>query len=309
MNRARAAAPTVRLLPDMPDNPGMAGADAPAVGFLHPGEMGAALAALAHATGRRALWASDGRSAQTADRARAAGLADCGTLAALCERAGVVVSICPPHAALELARAVAAEGYRGIYVDANAISPRHALEIAGIVAAGGAEFVDAAVVGPPPLRGRDTRLYLAGPSAAAVASCFPADRLILELVGAEPGRASAIKLCHSAMHKGSLALLFATLAAAEGEGVRPELERLFASRPATASYLNGLDESVRRASKAWRFAGEMDEAADALGGLGLPEGFHAAAAEIYRRLAGLRGAAQEVELATVLDALLGQRSR
>ena len=293
----------------MPENPGMAGADAPAVGFLHPGEMGAALAALARAGGRRALWASSGRSVETGTRARAAGLVDCGTLAALCARAGIIVSICPPHAALEVARAVAAEGYCGIYVDANAISPRHAREIAGMVAAGGADFVDAAVVGPPPLRGRGTRLYLSGPSAAAVAACFPADRLILELVGAEPGRASAIKLCHSAMHKGSLALLFATLAAAEGAGVRPELERLFASRPATASYLDGLDESVRRASKAWRFAGEMDEVADALGELGLPEGFHAAAAEVYRRLAGLRASTSEVEVATVLESLLGQRGR
>ncbi|MBB5272197.1 DUF1932 domain-containing protein [Quisquiliibacterium transsilvanicum] len=293
----------------MPENSGMASAAAPAVGFLHPGEMGAALAALTRANGHRALWASAGRSAGTGVRARAAGLADCGTLPALCAQSGILVSICPPHAALELARAVAAEGYRGIYVDANAISPRHAREIAGIVAAAGAEFVDAAVVGPPPLRGRDTRLYLSGPSAAAVAACFPADRLILELVGAEPGRASAIKSFHSSMHKGSLALLFATLAAAEGAGVRAELERLFASRPATAAYLDGLDGSVRRASKSWRFAGEMDEVADALGEFGLPRGFHAAAAEIYRRLAGLRGAASEVELAAVLDSLLGERGR
>jgi hypothetical protein len=52
-----------------------------------------------------------------------------------------------------------------------------------------------------------------------------------------------------------------------------------------------LDERLRAAtervgSRAWRWAGEMDEAAAAMAELGLAEGFSRAAAEVYRRLAG-----------------------
>ena len=39
------------------------------------------------------------------------------------------------------------------------------------------------------------------------------------------------------------------------------------------------------AEKAWRWAGEMEEAADAMRAVDLPDGFSRAAAEIYRRIA------------------------
>jgi hypothetical protein len=43
----------------------------------------------------------------------------------MAERADVILSICPPHAALDTAWAV--QGFGGRYVDANAISrPPHA---------------------------------------------------------------------------------------------------------------------------------------------------------------------------------------
>ena len=36
------------------------------------------------------------------------------------------------------------------------------------------------------------------------------------------------------------------------------------------------------ARKAWRFVGEMDEIADAFAAAGMPDGFHRAAADVYR---------------------------
>ena len=45
----------------------------------------------------------------------------------------VVLSVCPPHAALDVARAVAAERFHWIYVDANAVSRATAEEIGKIV--------------------------------------------------------------------------------------------------------------------------------------------------------------------------------
>jgi len=60
------------------------------VGFLHPGMMGASLAAACNATG---LWVSGGRSAASRRRATEAGLHDVDSLDALVNRADVIVSI------------------------------------------------------------------------------------------------------------------------------------------------------------------------------------------------------------------------
>ena len=58
----------------------------------------------------------------TAARAAAAGLTDAGTVAEVAARAEVILSVCPPNAALEVARSVA--GFSGLFVDANAIAPQ-----------------------------------------------------------------------------------------------------------------------------------------------------------------------------------------
>ena len=73
------------------------------------------------------------------------------------------MSVCPPHAALDIARQVA--GFGGVYVDANAISPATAREVAGIVEAGGASYVDGGIIGTPPVAPGFIRLYLSGPRA------------------------------------------------------------------------------------------------------------------------------------------------
>ena len=67
----------------------------------------------------------------------------------------MILSICPPHAALEVARSAA--GFDGVYVDANAISPLRAQEIAALHP----RFVDGGIVGGPP-REPGTTLYLSG---------------------------------------------------------------------------------------------------------------------------------------------------
>ena len=90
------------------------------IGLLHPGEMGAAVGKCLADAGHRVLWDPEGRSAATRERAEAAGLTG-EALARIIARSDVIVSVCPPHAALDVARLVA--GFRGLYLDANAISP------------------------------------------------------------------------------------------------------------------------------------------------------------------------------------------
>ena len=72
----------------------------------------------------------------------------------------VILSICPPHAAREVAGSVA--GFEGIYVDANAIAPATARDVLGAVRRA-ASTAGSSGARPSP------RLYLSGPEAPAVA--------------------------------------------------------------------------------------------------------------------------------------------
>ncbi len=252
------------------------------IGLLHPGEMGAAVGAAARAQGTRVLWASEGRGAATRGRARAAGFEDAGTLADLVCLTDVILSVCPPHAATDLARTAAR--FAGLYVDANAVAPTTAREIGTIVENAGAAFVDGGIIGGPPQRRGTTRLYLSGAGSARVAAHFTTGPLKAIVLPGGPGAASALKMAYAAWNKGSAALLMAVRALAIAQAVDgallDEWKRSQPELPARS------EAAVRgNARKAWRFVGEMEEIAATFAAAGLPEGFHEAAGEIYRRLA------------------------
>lgn len=256
--------------------------------ILHPGEMGAAVGRCARAGGARVLWASAGRSEATMKRAAAAGLEDAGTLEAALGAAEFALAVCPPHAAEDLARSVAAAGFRGIYVDANAIAPATARGVGDIVAAAGASFVDGGIVGPPPVEPGRSRLYLSGPRAAEVAGLFESSALSAIAVEGGIGAASALKMCFAAWNKGSQLLLAAVRALAEREGVHAALAGEWKlSQPEAA---RRLESAVANARKGWRWVGEMEEIAATFRAAGLPEGFSAGGAEICRRLEAFRDA-------------------
>mgnify|MGYP001319067358 CR=1 FL=1 len=272
------------------------------VGIFHPGEMGVSIAASAQNGGSRVLWASEGRSPATRARAEERHLEDAGSLEALCARCGVILSVCPPHAAEEQALRVLAAGFRGLYLDANAISPQRAAALAARFEQAGAGFADGGIIGGPVWKPNSTYLYLSGPRAAEVAGLFSAGPLETRLLGDEPGKASALKMAYAAYTKGSTALLCAVLAAVEGLGVRADLEGHWALEdPTSPGRAEGRVRGVT--AKAWRFAGEMDEIAATFRSAGLPGEFHAAAAEIYRRISGFKDAQALPALEDVLRAL------
>jgi 3-hydroxyisobutyrate dehydrogenase-like beta-hydroxyacid dehydrogenase len=247
------------------------------IGLLHPGEMGAAVGKCLAGAGHRVLWDPEGRSAATKDRAEAAGLTGV-ALAEMVARSDVIVSVCPPHAALDVARL--AVGFGGLYLDANAIAPGTARKVAAIAEAGGASYVDGGIVGPPPLVPGQTRLYLSGPRAAEVQALFGGTDVDARVVPL-PGTASAVKMAYASWTKGSAALLLATRALARAEGVEPVLlEEWGLSQPGLEKRWEGAAGSA--AAKGWRWVAEMEEIAATMAAAGLPEGFHQAAAEIYR---------------------------
>jgi 3-hydroxyisobutyrate dehydrogenase-like beta-hydroxyacid dehydrogenase len=249
------------------------------IGVLHPGEMGAAIGARLRERGHDGVWAGEGRSAATADRAARAGLRDVGSPAALAGAADLVLSVCPPHAALDVARAAAAPG--GLFVDANAVSPATTLAIRDVVEGAGGRFVDGGIVGPPPEREGTTRLFLSGPEAGTVAAAFAGAAVQTVVLGPEPGRASALKMAYAAWTKGTAAMLLAIRATARATGVEEALLAEWArSQPDAPG--RSEDAAAAAAAKGWRWIAEMEEIAATFAAAGQPDGFHRAAAEVYR---------------------------
>jgi 3-hydroxyisobutyrate dehydrogenase-like beta-hydroxyacid dehydrogenase len=265
------------------------------IGVLHPGEMGAALGAALRAKGETVLWASAGRSAATADRAAKAGLADVVTVEELAQRSEVIVAVCPPHAAVELARSM--PPFAGVYVDANAVSPTTARTLAGLVS----RYVDGGIIGPPPRNRGTTRLYLSGDETSLVVDLFAGTIVETRVVSDDATAASAVKMAFAAWTKGTSALLLSVRAVARAEGVEETLlDEWRTSLPQLPE--QSLAAARSAVAKGWRWVGEMTEIAATFAAAGLPDGFHHAAAEIYRRSPHAPADA-DLNLERVLDAL------
>jgi 3-hydroxyisobutyrate dehydrogenase-like beta-hydroxyacid dehydrogenase len=276
------------------------------VGILHPGDMGVSVAASALKSGCSVYWASEGRSQKTRERAERAGLVEVSTLTKLCETCSVLVSVCPPHAAEEVGKEILLHSFKGLYLDANAISPQRVIRIGEEMAEKGVAFVDGGIIGPPAWTAETTRLYLSGLNAERAAACFSAGPLETEVIGESIGKASALKMCYAAYTKGTTALLCAVLGAAAGLGVRKELENQW-SRNESGFAEQAAQQVSRSIPKAWRFVGEMEEIVATFKEVGIPQGFHTAAADIYRRMAPLRDRETSPLLEEILVVLLQGR--
>jgi 3-hydroxyisobutyrate dehydrogenase-like beta-hydroxyacid dehydrogenase len=248
----------------------------PSVGLLHPGAMGAALGAALVGNGHEVFWASTGRSEATRARAEADGLRDVRTLDVLAECSDIVLSICPPEHAATVASDVRAAGFDGLLFDANAIAPETARAIA--------PTVDGGVIGGPPRVAGTTRLYLSGSRAAEVADLFTGSPLEALVLDDRIGTASALKMTYAAYTKGRAALLLALRATARANGVdRYLLDEWAISQPDLAAISDFAAASSE--PKAWRWIAEMEEIASTFAAAGQPDGFHRAAAEVYRQVA------------------------
>ena len=275
------------------------GARSTTVGVLHPGAMGVTVAAACAADGAaEVLWCAAGRSSDSIGRATSAGLIEVDTLAELVDRSDVIVSVCPPGSAIDVADEVAGLDFDGVYVDANAIAPATARAVGTRFR----RFVDGGIIGPPATRAGITRMYLSGDEAAEIASLWDGSLLDVRPIDGGPGAASALKIAYATWTKVSSAMLLAVRALARAEGVEDALlDEWTISQPGTAER----SEATARmtAPKAWRFDGEMAEIAAAFAAHDLPAGFGEAGRDIFGRMAGFKGV-DDATLDAVLDVLV-----
>jgi 3-hydroxyisobutyrate dehydrogenase-like beta-hydroxyacid dehydrogenase len=230
------------------------------VGLLFPGEMGALVGSAAHG---EVIWASEARSQATRKRAEA--FRDVGTVRELVAASEVVISLCPPAIAEDVAGEVAGEGFDGIYLEANAIAPERAERIAGYL-----RCVDGSVISRS-----DVNLYLSGDAddVAAIAALFPSGEVKPIPLEGGVGAASALKMAFGGWNKIGTALTAQAYAIARAYGVDDAL----------AAEGVDADRFVRSARKSWRWAPEMDEVAATAETLGLPGGMGRGAADLFRR--------------------------
>jgi 3-hydroxyisobutyrate dehydrogenase-like beta-hydroxyacid dehydrogenase len=264
--------------------------------------MGGAVGAELRRVGHTVLWCPDGRGHQTQRRALRADLQATADLPGLLHRADVVLSICPPAAAEDVARRVADTGYRGLYVDANAVNPATARRIAAMISAAGAAAVDGSIIGPPPTAERTVRLYLSGPASGVgrVVELFAGSQVEAVPLGGELGRASALKMAFASFQKASRVLAALAHALADHHDVTEAL--LAEAHRMPVRILGDREFLPNVAGRAWRWAPELREVARTLDAAGLPPDLADATATVLEHWTADRDRT-DLPVAAVLDHL------
>ncbi len=257
------------------------------IAILMPGDMGHAVGRALREHGYAVITALDGRGEHTRALAAQAGLRDVGTLDAVVAEADMILSILPPAAALSQAEAVATAmrnaGRTPVYVDCNAISPETAKKVGAVIAAAGAPFIDAGIIGLAPGKGAGPRFYVSGPDIAPMLALDGKGFSVIGM-GDGIGEASGMKMVYAGLTKGTWTLHTAVLLTAQRLGVTgPLLEEFAHSQEASLGTMRRMVPFLPADSARW--VGEMEEISATFADAGAPSGFHDGAAEIFRLLA------------------------
>ncbi len=178
----------------------------------------------------------------------------------------LLLSILPPANALSFAEqtafALKSARRKPVFVDCNAVNPATVRHIHAVISATGTEFIDAGIIGFPPVPGtaEGPHLYCSGEHAAKlkVLSEYGLDVRVLE---GPVGAASALKMAYAGISKGHIAIFTAMVLAASrsgsAEALRQELEE------SDSHLMAAMSKRVPRMfSKAWRWAPEMQQIAE-----------------------------------------------
>ena len=254
------------------------------VAILSPGDMGHAIGQLLRENELKVFTCLTGRSVRTRELSEKAGIIDVPNMNDLVEQSDVVMSVtvseAVPGLCHEIADAVKATGTDLLFAECNAIAPSLSAEMQKVLNEGGARYVDASIIGPPPRNGSSPRLYVSGDNAIEMVQLrdFGLD---VRNLGDQLGRASGIKMCYAAMTKGTAALHTELLIAAEKMGLSEEL---------MVEFTNGHQSVVDRMeswipsmpAKSRRWVSEMEEIEATFRDLGLTPNIFKGVADMYR---------------------------
>ena len=257
------------------------------VGLMTPGDMGQAVAMRIKDKGFTVCTALDNRSERSRKLASEAGLTDVGSIARLVAECDVVLSVMNPGAAVDFAReaagALRAGGHKTLIADCNAIAPPTVHEIARLIEGAGGRFLDGGIIGSPPRGTTKTNLYVSGPGAADL-TALAGPQLNVHVVSERIADASAVKMCYSAINKGTQLLWLDVLIAAKRLGVDELLEKqLRSSRSELVDFILGQFPGLT--PKTYRWVPEMLELSKTLGAAAITPKVYQGAADICQFIA------------------------
>ena len=258
------------------------------IGIIAQGMMGAGVGRRLHDNGAQIRTLLAGRSTASAERARAAGMTPAADAHALLAGADFFLSILPPGEAEPLARrlapAFAGLAQKPLYLDCNAVSPQTAVGIGEIVAASGARFVDAGIIGGPPQPGRKGPAIYASGEHVRAALPLRDWGLDLRAIDGPIGAASGMKMSYAGITKGTTAIGTAMLLGAARFGCAEALlAELAQSQPQLLAYFRA--GIPRMYDKAYRWVAEMEEISAFLEQNPPSRDIYAAIARLYQHLA------------------------
>src|ERR1700677_2704321 len=258
----------------------------PIISIMAQGGMGAATASRLVQKGLQVRTDLTGRSAASAERAAKAGMKPVREeeLAAV----DFFLSIVPPADAVALANrlspALARAARKPIYVDFNAVNPQTTQNVARIVQATGARFVDGGIIGGPPRADRDGPAYYVSGADGKLVEALAAFGLKIVVLDAPIGAAPALKMSYAGITKGLTAISCSMILAAHRAGVSDALyKELSASQ---AALLAGFASNTPNMfSKANRWIAEMHEIGGFAGPDRAEQEIFSGAASFYSRIA------------------------
>ncbi|MFV3386750.1 DUF1932 domain-containing protein [Pseudomonas sp. NY15364] len=212
----------------------------------------------------------------------------CSSAAKACADTDLLISAVTAGQALSVAAQLAPEMRASqFYLDINSVAPATKQEAARLIEAGGASYVDAAVMAPIPPKRLATPMLLGGAQAVALSAALNHLGFHTRAVASAVGTAAAIKMCRSVMIKGLEALTAECLASARHYGAEEEVLASLQQSFPSMGWDGVLPDYLisRIAEHGRRRAEEMEEAAQTLIDANLSADLSQAIARSQRALA------------------------
>jgi L-threonate 2-dehydrogenase len=280
------------------------------IAIMSIGEMGFHWAKLLKGHGVDVLTYDKDRGEVSRKRGENAGVKSVGSMADLVNQADLIVSIVVPSAAIDVARkiaeAVKTAGRKDlIFVDANAISPMTAEEIAKNLQPAGVNFVDGCIIGSAARMGKGTIVYVSGPEAKRM-QILEKFNIPVKVLGASASQASAFKVVYAGLTKGLQGLFCELLMGARRFGLLQEIRAQYdESFPGLLDKVSSSIVGLR--IHAGRRAEEMDELKRTFNHFGMRSFMAPAAQKVLEAIAALprreasASGAREGELFEILE--------
>ncbi|SJL09878.1 uncharacterized protein ARMOST_13259 [Armillaria ostoyae] len=255
------------------------------IALLGPGAMGSAMALRLFSSGAGPIMTNlDGRSEAAVERAKASGMVHA-SYSEIVAKCTIIYSVVPPKEAARVAEDIL-NAYRElaevarhdiIFADCNAVNPETIKQIAHLFTGTKIRFLDGVIIGFPPSDTNNPGIYVsAHPDDLSALDVFAetSTKFGLYIIplkgdGAGIGDASALKMSHAAIVKGTIGICATSILAAQASSPATAQGLLHAMSISQPSFLDIIVRLIpQMIPKAYRMAFEMEEVSGFVGGEG-----------------------------------------